>query len=274
MSEPCSGERRFCPNESYHVLLIGESVMCEAERMQCDVVPVDVHLELPGRIKTARTVSFIDEHMVEVGLCESKAPTLLDAGMATNFVFKLDCCTREVMERVNAANVSAGLEKCVNTLNGECDFGFYRVACSTFDRNLRLVDSRFPQVIANALLRYFFGEGTTCLQIVDAMERDDVPGIGEGMYKHLFKKFLCAVALGMTPKEEWSGHDDASSGYVIACNDGEVFVFHAYNRDSLGNYLLSYTKYETASISKYDDGLVYEHDGEYFINLSLQIGFP
>ena len=173
--------------------------------------------------------------MVEVGLCESKAPTLLDAGMATNFVFKLDCCTREVMERVNAANVSAGLEKCVNTLTGECDFGFYRVACSTFDRNLRLVDSRFPQVIANALLRYFFGEGTTCLQIVDAMERDDVLGIGEGMYKHLFKKFLCAVALGMTPKEEWSGHDDASSGYVIACDDGEVFVFHAYNRDSLGN---------------------------------------
>lgn len=115
------------------------------------------------------------------------------------------------MERANAANVSAGFEKCGNTLNGECDFDFYRVACSTFDRNLRLVDSRFPQVLANALLRYFFGE---------------------------------------------------------------VIVFHVYNRDSLGSYLLSNTKYETASISKYDDGLVYEHDGEYFINLSLQIGFP
>lgn len=273
MSEPCSGERRFCPNESHHVLLIGESVMCEAERMQCDVVPVDVHLELPGRIKTARTVSFIDEHMVEVGLCEPKAPTLLGAGMATNFVFKLDCCTREVMERVNAANVSAGLEKCVNTLNGECDFGFYRVACSTFDRNLRLVDSRFPQVLANALLRYFFGEGTTCLQIVDAMECDDVLGIGEGMYKHLFKKFLCAVALGMEPAEEWSGCEDASNGYVVVCDDGESFVFHAYNRDALGSYLLDNTRFEAASISEYDHGLVYEHDGEYFINLSLQIGF-
>ena len=123
--------------------------------MQCDVVPADVHLALPGRIKTARTVSFIDEHMVEVGLCESKAPTFLDAGMATNFVFKLDLCTREVMERANAAIVSAGLEKCVNTLDGECDFDFYHVACSTFDRNLRLVDSRLPQVLANALLRYF-----------------------------------------------------------------------------------------------------------------------
>ena len=170
--------------------------------------------------------------------------------------------------------VKAGLEKCVNTLNDECDFDFYRVACSTFDRNLRLVDSRFPQVLANALLRYFFGEGTTCLQIVDAMERDDVIGIGEGMYKHLFKKFLCAVALGMEPAEEWNGCDDASKGYVIVCNDGVSVVFNAYNRDALGSYLLGNTRFGAVSISECDDGLVYEHDGEYFINLSLQIGFP
>lgn len=247
--------------------------MCEAKRKQCDAVPVDVRLASPGRIKAARTVSFIDEHMVEVGLHESKVPTLLHAGIATNFVFKLDCCTREVMERANAANVSVGLEECVSTLNDECDFAFYRVACSTFDRNMRLVDSQFPQVLANALLRYYFGKGTTCLQIVDAMERDDAFGIGEGMYKHLFKKLLCAVALGMEPAEEWSGCDDASNGYVVVCNDGESFVFHAYNIDALGSYLLDNTRFEAASISEYDHGLVYEHDGEYFINLSLQIGF-
>ena len=247
--------------------------MCEAKRKQCDAVPVDVRLASPGRIKSARTVSFVNEHTVEVGLRESKVPTLLHAGIATNFVFKLDRCTREVMERVNAANASIGLEEYVSTLNGECDFDFYRVACSTFDCNMRLVDSQLPQVLANALLRYYFGKGTSCLQIVDAMERDDAFGIGEGMYKHLFKKFLCAVALGMEPAEEWSGCDDASSGYVVVCDDGESFVFHAYNRDALGSYLLDNTRFETTSISEYDHGLVYEHDGEYFINLSLQIGF-
>lgn len=147
---------RECPNPVRGSAVLPEQVlsraidrgndMCEAERMQCDVVPADVHLALPNRIKTARTVSFIDEHMVEVGLCESKAPTFLDAGMAMNFVLKLDFCIREVMERANATNVSAGLEKCVNTLDGECDFDFYRVACSAFDRNLRLVDSRFQRM--------------------------------------------------------------------------------------------------------------------------------
>ena len=247
--------------------------MCEVKRMRYDAVPVDVRLASSGRIKSARTVSFVSEHMVEVGLRESKVPTLLHAGIATNFVFKLDCCTREVMERVNAANASIGLEECVSTLNGECDFDFYRVACSTFDCNMRLVDSQFPQVLANALLRYYFGKGATCLQIVDAMERDDSFGIGEGMYKHLFKKFLCAVALGMEPAEEWNGCDDASKGYVIVCDDGESFVFHVYNRDALGSYLLDNTRFEAASILEYDHGLVYEHDGEYFINLSLQIGF-
>ena len=247
--------------------------MDEAMRIQCDAVPVDVRLASQGRIMSARAVSFVEGRMVEVGLRESKVSTLLNAGKATSFVFKLDRCTREVMERASTVNSSSEVEERIKVLASECGLRFVRVLCSAFDRYMRLVDSLFPQIMGNALLHYYLGEGTTCLQIVDVMEHDDALGIGEGMYRHLFKKFLCAVALGMTPTEEWSGYDDASSGYVIACDDGEVFVFHAYNRDSLGNYLLSNTKFETASISKYDDGLVYEHDGEYFINLSLHIGF-
>ena len=202
-----------------------------------------------------------------------KESNLLNAGIATNFVFRLDCCTREVMERANAVGSSVKLEERLKMLNSECGFSFQRVACSTFDRNMRLIDSLFPQVMAHALLHYFLGEGSTCLQIVDALEREDALGIGDGMYEYQFKKFLCAVALGMTPAKEWSGHNDASNAYVIVRDDGEELVFHAYNRDALGSYLLDNTLFEAASISEYDYGSVYEHDGEYFIKLNLQIGF-
>ena len=77
----------------------------------------------------------------------------------------------------------------------------------------------------------------------------------------------------MTPAKEWSGRDDATGGYVIVRDDGKVLAFHIYNRDMFEDYLLESTKFETASTSRHGFGNVYEEDGEFFINLNLQIRF-
>lgn len=138
---------------------------------------------------------------------------------------------------------------------------------------MRLVDSLFPSLMAEAVLRYYSGEGPTCRHIVEGMERDDALGMGGGMYEYKFKKFLCAVALGMTPAKKWNGRDDATGGYVVVRDDGKVLAFHIYNRDMFEDYLLDSTRFETASTSRHNFGCVYEEDGEYFINLNLQIRF-
>lgn len=93
------------------------------------------------------------------------------------------------------------------------------------------------------------------------------------MYEYKFKKFLCAAALGMTPAREWNGRDDATGGYVIVREDGNVLAFHIYNRDMFEDYLIDNTKFETASSSRHGFGTVFEREGSYFINLNLQIRF-
>ena len=200
-------------------------------------------------------------------------PTLLNAGASTNFVFKLDRCNREIMERANTIDTKNKLKDRIAFLERSCEFLFERAAHPVFDRNMRLVDSLFPSLVAEAVLRYYSGEGPTCRHIVEGMERDDALGMGEGMYEYKFKKFLCAVALGMTPAKKWNGRDDATGGYVVVRDDGKVLAFHIYNRDMFEDYLLDSTRFETASTSRHNFGCVYEEDREYFINLNLQIRF-
>lgn len=200
-------------------------------------------------------------------------PTLLNAGMSTNFIFKLNRCNEKIMEQANAIETKTKLKDRIVFLESRCEFLFERAAHPVFDRNMRLIDSTFPSLMAEAVLRYYSGEGPTCQRIIDSMERNDALGMGEGMYEYKFKKFLCAVALGMTPAKKWNGRDDATGGYVIVRSDGKVLAFHIYNRDMFEDYLLDSTKFETASTSRHDFGSVYEKGGEYFINLNLQIRF-
>lgn len=201
------------------------------------------------------------------------SPTLLNAGMSTNFVFKLRGCTRELMDRANEINSKMKVKDRMLLLKERCDFDFLEVANETFERNMRLIDSLFPLLMAKAVLRFYSGKEKTCLQIVSDMECDDPLNLGAGMYEYKFRKFLCAIALGMTPAKEWDGRDDATGGYVVVRNDGAVLAFHIYNRDMFEDYLLSNTKFETASTKRHNFGSVYERTGEFFINLNLQIRF-
>lgn len=201
------------------------------------------------------------------------SPTLLNAGMSTNFIFELSGCTPEMTRRANAIDTKSKVKDRLSFLSGECEFAFAKVAHAVFDRNMRLVDSRFPSIMAEALLRYYLGSDSACCAIVRAMENEDALGLGKGMYEFKFKKFLCAVALGMTPAKEWDGRDDATGGYIIVREDGEVVAFHIYNRDKFEDYLFANTRFETPSSSRHDFGSVFERDGRFFIKLNLQIRF-
>ena len=184
-----------------------------------------------------------------------------------------DALYREIMDRANAINTSSKLKDRIALLERSCGLSFECTAHPAFDRNMRLIDSFFPKLMAGAVLRFYSGKGARCLDIIEDMERDDALRMGKGMYEYKFKKFLCAVALGMTPAREWNGRDDATGGYVVVRNDGKVLAFHIYNRDIFEDYLLDNTKFETASLGKHNFGRVYERSVEYFINLNLQIRF-
>ena len=81
------------------------------------------------------------------------------------------------------------------------------------------------------------------------------------------------IALGMMPSRVWTGELDATGGYLVVKEDGEVLCYHIYNRNEFEDYLLNNTKLETASSTRHDFGTVYEEVTKQFFKLNLQIRF-
>ena len=92
-------------------------------------------------------------------------------------------------------------------------------------------------------------------------------------YEYKIKKLLAESALGMVPSKPWTGKADATGGYIVVREDGEVLCYHLYNRNEFENYLVNSTKFETPSTKRYDLGKIYKKNNEYFVKLNLQIRF-
>jgi hypothetical protein len=92
-------------------------------------------------------------------------------------------------------------------------------------------------------------------------------------YSYKIKRFLTDIALGMMPSKVWTGELDATGGYLIVKEDGEILCYHIYNRNEFEDYLVVNTKLETASSSRHDFGTIYSESDELFFKLNLQIRF-
>lgn len=140
--------------------------------------------------------------------------------------------------------------------------------------NLIMIDSSMPQIIANILLYYYEEEIKECTSLIKLIGERDPLGYGDAMmYEYKFKKFLCSCALGMKPGKVWNGLDEANGGYIIVKSDGEILVYHIYNRNFFEQYLIDNTVMERASTSRHDYISLYKENDELFIKLNLQIRF-
>jgi type II restriction enzyme len=92
-------------------------------------------------------------------------------------------------------------------------------------------------------------------------------------YDYKIKRFLTDVALGMTPSKVWTGIYDATGGYLIVKENGDILCYHIYNRNQFEDYLFANTKLETASSTRHDFGKLYEENGQIYFKLNLQIRF-
>ena len=73
------------------------------------------------------------------------------------------------------------------------------------------------------------------------------------------------------PGSVWTGQLDATGGYLVVKEDGEVLCYHIYNRNEFEDYLIRNTKLETASSSRHDFGKIYKIGGQSYFKLNLQI---
>ena len=92
-------------------------------------------------------------------------------------------------------------------------------------------------------------------------------------YEYKIKRFLTDVALGMMPSKVWTGKYDATGGYLVIKDNGDVLCYHIFNRNEFENYLLNNTKLDTASSTRHDFGKINESNGQLYFKLNLQIRF-
>ena len=208
------------------------------------------------------------------------ASTLLNAGKTTNFTYKIGKLNlkAEQIEEINAidtrSKIKDRIEK-IKTLKGVLQFE--KMESSVFENNLVLIDSALPEIISEMLLLFFSSNFSKISDLVSEMSKKNPLGYNlknnHPFYSYKIKRFLTDIALGMMPATVWTGELDATGGYLIVKENGEILCYHIYNRNDFENYLFANTKLETASSSRHNFGVVEVAGKQKIFKLNLQIRF-
>lgn len=208
------------------------------------------------------------------------ASTLLNAGKTTNFIYTIDKAflsssqIREVNEIDSRSKIKDRIKK-IKDFSGT--LSFKQTESSTFGNNLTLIDSALPKILSEIVFLFFTSGYSRTADLVSQISRLNPLEFNletnHPFYSYKIKRFLTDIALGMMPSKVWTGKLDATGGYLVVKEDGEVLCYHIYNRNEFEDYLLNNTKLETASSTRHDFGVIYEADNAQYFKLNLQIRF-
>lgn len=207
------------------------------------------------------------------------AATLLNAGKTTNFIYKIPKkLSQTEVDTINAIEGRSKIKDRLDIISSD-DFNliFTETENKKFGNNLTLIDSALSLIVSQLILEFYSSSISKVSELTERVSElnpssydvsDEQP-----FYTYKIKRFLTDTALGMTPSKTWSGQLDATGGYLVVKEDGEILCYHIYNRNEFEDYLFSNTKLETASSSRHEFGKVYKENQEFYFKLNLQIRF-
>lgn len=209
-----------------------------------------------------------------------KGATLLNAGKTTNFIYKIIgyVPTEKEINTINNIGSKSKIKDRLETIHkNNGTLKFVSLQQQVFNNNLVLIDSLLPNIIAEIIKLFYTTKGSSIKNLTEEISRIN-PLNFDTQYSHLFyeykiKRFLTDIALGMIPSKVWSGVYDATGGYLVVKENGDVLCYHLYNRNLFEDYLYNNTKLETASSTKHDFAQIIHENGEYYFKLNLQIRF-
>lgn len=206
--------------------------------------------------------------------------TLLNAGKTTNFTFRVKDVelTKKDVDKINSIDSrSKIMDRIAEVQNKGGKFEFVKTERKIFSNNLVLIDSLLPEILSQIVFDFYssdFSHLTDLVNLIADKNPLDFDIENEHkFYEYKLKRFLTDVALGMMPSQVWTGKYDATGGYLIVKENGDVLCYHIYNRNEFEDYLLNNTKLETASSSRHGFGEIYQEGKELYFNLNLQIRF-
>jgi len=208
------------------------------------------------------------------------ASTLLNAGKTTNFIYGIEntVLSEDQIGIVNSIDTRSKIKDRIEQIK---EFSgkliFVKTESSVFGNNLTLIDSALPKMLSEIVYLFYTSGYTKTIDLVNEISKINPLSFNlesnHPFYSYKIKRFLTDIALGMMPAKVWTGELDATGGYLVVKDDGEVLCYHIYNRNEFEDYLLNNTKLETASSTRHDFGVIYNENGELFFKLNLQIRF-
>lgn len=206
--------------------------------------------------------------------------TLLNAGKTTNFIFKISNLqlSESEIEKINSIDSRSKIIDRINSvLQAKGDFEFIKTEKQIFSNNLILIDSKLPEILSQMVYEFYSSDKSSVRDLVEKIVTKnpldfDISNEHQ-FYEYKIKRFLTDIALGMMPSKVWTGQYDATGGYLIVKENGDILCYHIYNRNEFEDYLINNTKLDTASSSRHEFGNIYSEDGELYFKLNLQIRF-
>lgn len=206
--------------------------------------------------------------------------TLLNPGKTTNFAYRVqgNLFTQAEIQAINGIATGSKVRDRLIAIRGKGRTVQYdNMANRNFKLNLQMIDTVMPDIMAEMILLFFSGQANSIKELVDLLEANNPLGfdleLNHPLYEYKVKALLTDIALGMTPATLWKGKYDATGGYIIVKDDGDILCYHIYNRNEFQSYLLDNTRLDTPSTTRYDFGSIYTQNCQQFINLNLQIRF-
>jgi len=206
--------------------------------------------------------------------------TLLNAGKTTNFVYQIDGFNGSMSDinRINEIETRSKIKdriEEVKKLGGKLKF--VSLEKNIFKNNLVLIDSLLPNILAEVILQYYTSSLSTMRELSNEISITN-PLEYDTQHSHLFyeykiKRFLTDVALGMMPSKVWGGVYDATGGYLIVKDNGDILCYHIYNKNQFETYLFNNTKLETGSSTRHEFGKIFSIGENLYFKLNLQIRF-
>lgn len=206
--------------------------------------------------------------------------TILNAGKTTNFIYQIIGFRPTVSEiaSINSIDTKSKIKdriEAIKRLGG--GLKFIKAEKDIFKNNLILIDSLLPNILAEIVHLFYTSSFSSIKSLTEAINNKNPLGydtqFAHTFYEYKIKRFLTDVALGMLPSKVWDGVYDATGGYLIVKENGDVLCYHIYNRNKFEDYLFANTKLETPSSTRHDFGKMYEENGLFYFKLNLQIRF-
>jgi type II restriction enzyme len=205
--------------------------------------------------------------------------TLLNASRQTVFRYKLTGMTQNQCDEINSIDTKGALICRVQAISNldNVEVAYLGSTSESFSYNLRHTDDAVPDMVSSLLWNFYLQHESKLDQLLSYISLENIRGYkpedAEKLYAAKLKRLLANAALGMQPAQQWNGNYDANGGYLVVLRTGEIISYHIFDKNEFEAYLFHNTKLETPSTSRYNIGKVFEEQGNYYIDLGLQIRF-